>query len=72
MEDTVTVTTTTMEKLTKVAALASVALVSAVISGLFVMLCWNYFPFLEGLRHFSWWDGMVLYIMANSLFKASK
>lgn len=53
----------------KIAAALTAALVSAVIGGLFVMWCWNYFPFLEGLHHMSWWDAMVMYILSNVLFK---
>lgn len=43
----------------------------AILFGAFIALIWNHFPFLEGLHHMSWWDGVLINILCGFLFRPS-
>lgn len=43
----------------------------ALLFGAFIALIWNHFPFLEGLHHMTWWDGVLVNILCGFLFRPS-
>lgn len=39
--------------------------------GWLVAVCWNHFPFLQGVHNMGSWDGVVLMVLTSLLFKQS-